>query len=49
MNEDNQQAERPTFAEFKEKALENNEVRKEYEVIAFAYQLKKIFLTLRKQ
>ena len=37
MNEDNQQAERPTFAKFKEKALKNNEVKKEYEAIAFTY------------
>ena len=28
---------RPTFAKFKKKALENSEVKKEYEALAVAY------------
>ena len=49
MNKENQQAKRPTFARFKEKALENSEVRKEYEALAFTYQLRKISLALKKK
>ncbi|MEM7759911.1 MAG: hypothetical protein AAF298_17540 [Cyanobacteria bacterium P01_A01_bin.40] len=41
MNKDNQQTERPTFTKFKEKALENSEVKKEYETLTPTYQLKK--------
>ena len=48
-NKDNQQTERPTFAKFKEKALENGEVKKEYEALTPTYQLRKILLALRKQ
>ncbi len=40
---------RPTFAKFKEKALENSEVKKEYEVLAGAYELRKKLLRLRKK
>ncbi len=32
---------RPTFAKFKEKALGNSEVKKEYEDLAVAYDLRK--------
>ncbi len=40
---------RPTFAKFKEKALENSEVKKEYEVLAGAYELRKKLIRLRKK
>lgn len=38
---------RPTFAEFKQKALANNEVRKEYEALSPIYQLRKQLIALR--
>ncbi len=40
---------RPTFAEFKEKALANGETRKEYEALSFAYDLRKKLIALRKE
>ena len=40
---------RPTFAEFKEKALANSEVRKEYEALSLAYDIRKKLITLRKK
>ena len=40
---------RPTFAEFKAKALANSEVRKEYEVLSLAYDLRKKLIALRKE
>ena len=49
MTEDKTNAERPTFAQFKKKALHNNEVKKEYEALSFVYQLRKILLALRKK
>ena len=49
MNKNTQQTERPTFAKFKKKALENNEVKKEYEALIPTYQLRKIVLALKKQ
>ena len=49
MNKDNQQTERPTFDKFKKKALENSEVKKEYEALTLTYQLRKILLSLKKK
>ena len=40
---------RPTLAEFKEKALANSEVRKEYEALSLAYDLRKKLIALRKE
>lgn len=40
---------RPTFTRFKEKALNNNEVKKEYEALAVAYDLRKKLINLRKK
>lgn len=40
---------RPTFAEFKKKALANIEVKKEYEALALAYSLRKKLIALRKE
>ncbi|MGK7943461.1 MAG: hypothetical protein AB4058_03235 [Microcystaceae cyanobacterium] len=40
---------RPTLANFKEKALENSEVREEYEALAVAYDLRKKLINLRKK
>ena len=40
---------RPTFAEFREKALANNEVREEYEALSLAYDLRKKLIALRKE
>ena len=39
---------RPTFAEFKEKALQNPEVREEYESLSADYGLRKKLIRLRK-
>ena len=39
---------RPTFSEFKEKALANKEVQKEYEALALAYDLRKKLIAIRK-
>ena len=39
---------RPTFAEFKEKALAKREVREEYEALTLAYDLRKKLIALRK-
>ena len=39
---------RPTLAKFKEKALKNNEVKKEYETLSTAYNLKKKLIAMRK-
>ena len=39
---------RTTFAEFKKKALENPEVKAEYEALAPAYKLRKQLIDLRK-
>ncbi|AOY80610.1 helix-turn-helix transcriptional regulator [Moorena producens JHB] len=40
---------RPTFAKFKEKALVNSEVKKEYEALTVAYDLRKKLIDLRKK
>lgn len=40
---------RPTFKEFKTKALANPKVRKEYESLATAYGLRKNLIKLRKE
>lgn len=40
---------RPTFTRFKEKALENLEVKKEYEALSVAYDLRKKLINLRKK
>lgn len=40
---------RPTFAKFKEKALENSEIKKEYEALAVAYDLRKKLIKLRRK
>ncbi|MDJ0900279.1 MAG: helix-turn-helix transcriptional regulator [Xenococcus sp. MO_188.B8] len=40
---------RPTFAEFREQALANNEVREEYEALSLAYDLRKKLIALRKE
>ena len=40
---------RPTFSQFREKALKNEEVRKEYEAISLAYDLRKKLIALRKE
>ena len=40
---------RPTFAEFREKALANSEVREEYEAISLAYNLRNKLIALRKE
>ena len=40
---------RPTFKEFKTKALKNPEVREEYESLATAYGLRKNLIKLRKE
>ena len=40
---------RPTFIKFKEKALRNSEVKKEYEALALAYDLRKKLINLRKK
>ena len=39
---------RPTLAKFKEKALKNDEVKKEYETLSTAYNLKKKLIAIRK-
>ena len=49
MIEDSNQTKRPKFAGFKEKALENTEVRKEYEALSNTYQLRKILFALKKK
>jgi predicted transcriptional regulator len=38
---------RPTFAEFKQKALANSEVKKEYEALSSVYKLRKQLVALR--
>ena len=38
---------RPTFADFKKKALQNNEVRKEYEALEPLFTIKKELVTAR--
>lgn len=38
---------RPTFAEFKKKALANSEVKKEYDALSLAYKLRKELIVLR--
>ena len=40
---------RPTFAKFKEKALGNSEVKKEYEALSVAYDLRKKLINLRRK
>ena len=40
---------RPTFIKFKEKALRNSGVKKEYEALALAYDLRKKLINLRKK
>ncbi|NEO36615.1 MAG: helix-turn-helix transcriptional regulator [Moorea sp. SIOASIH] len=40
---------RPTLANFKEKALVNSEVKKEYEALAVAYDLRNKLIDLRKK
>jgi DNA-binding XRE family transcriptional regulator len=39
---------RPTLEHFKEKALTNSEVKKEYEALSLTYDLRKKLITLRK-
>ena len=39
---------RPTLAKFKEKALANSEVKKEYEALYLAYDLRKKLIAIRK-
>ncbi|WP_319420537.1 helix-turn-helix domain-containing protein [Pleurocapsa sp. FMAR1] len=39
---------RPTLANFREKALANNEVKKEYEALSVAYDLRKKLIAMRK-
>ena len=38
---------RPTFTEFKQKALSNSEVKKEYEALSPVYKLRKQLIALR--
>ncbi len=38
---------RPTFAEFKQKALANSEVKKEYDALSPVYKLRKQLIALR--
>ena len=38
---------RPTFAEFKQKALANSEVKKEYDALSPVYKLRKKLIALR--
>lgn len=40
---------RPTFSDFKKKALKNPNVRAEYEKLELAYQLRKQLIALRKE
>ncbi|AMO57356.1 XRE family transcriptional regulator [Endozoicomonas montiporae] len=40
---------RPTFSDFKKKALKNPEVRAEYEELELAYELRKQLIALRKE
>ena len=40
---------RPTFAEFRKKALANSEVKKEYEALSLAYKLRKELINLRQK
>ncbi len=40
---------RPTFKDFKDKALQNPDVRKEYDELAPTYELKKRLISMRKQ
>ena len=40
---------RPTFTKFKAKALANEEVKKEYEALSLAYDLRKKLIDLRKK
>lgn len=40
---------RPTLAEFKEKALSNSDVKKEYDALAPSYELRKNLIKLRHQ
>ncbi|MEM8721763.1 MAG: hypothetical protein AAGE84_21105 [Cyanobacteria bacterium P01_G01_bin.39] len=49
MNKYNQQTERPKFTRFREKALDNSEVKKEYEALIPTYKLRKKLITLKKQ
>jgi len=40
---------RPTFLEFKKKALDKPDVKEEYETLAPAYKLRKTLISLRKK
>jgi len=40
---------RPTFEDFREQALSNDEVREEYEALSVAYELKSKLIKLRKE
>ncbi len=40
---------RPTLAKFKEKAFTNSEVKKEYEALSVAYNLRKKLIAMRKK
>ncbi len=40
---------RPTFSDFKKKALENPKVRAEYEELELAYELRRQLIALRKE
>ena len=40
---------RPTFSDFKKKALKNPKVRAEYEELELAYELRKQLIALRKE
>ena len=40
---------RPTFSDFKKKALENPEVQEEYQALSTTYELRKNLIALRQQ
>ena len=40
---------KPTFKEFKEKALKDPEVKKEYDALSSSYELRKNLIRIRKQ
>lgn len=46
-NEGDKKVIRPTFAEFKQKALANSEVKKEYDALSPVYKLRKQLIALR--
>jgi len=40
---------RPTFSDFKEKAMKDPNVKADYEKLEFAYELRKKLIALRKE